>query len=123
MLLTFEIKVEEIEDPKKSLESNSKLNQIDPFLKFQTNYCQLGGLHCSEVAFLLLTQQAQVQFSAFPKIYFDVAEIYQQRCLEESGQRHENVDRIHLVLASSTKKFSLMTLSTLGSCLLVAVAF
>ena len=35
-----------------------------------------------------------------PKNYFDVAEIYQCRWLEESGQRLENVDRTHLVLAS-----------------------
>ena len=37
---------------------------------------------------------------AFPKIFFDVARIYRQRCLEESGQRLENDDRTHLVLAS-----------------------
>ena len=31
----------------------------------------------------------------------DVAEVNQQFCSEESGQRLENVDRTHLVLASS----------------------
>ena len=36
----------------------------------------------------------------FPKIYFHVADIYQQRWLEESGPRLENVDRTHLELAS-----------------------
>ena len=30
----------------------------------------------------------------------DVAEVYQRRCLEESGQWLENVARTHLVLAS-----------------------
>ena len=43
------------------------------------------GLHSTEVAFLLLTQQPWVWFSAFQKIYFDVAEIYQLPWLEESG--------------------------------------
>ena len=50
--------------------------------------------------FLLLTQQPQVRLSAFTKIYFDVAEIYRQRWLEESGQRLENVGQTHLVLVS-----------------------
>ena len=30
----------------------------------------------------------------------DVAEVNQQRCLEESGQRLENIDRTRLALAS-----------------------
>ena len=30
----------------------------------------------------------------------NVAEVNQQRCIEESGQRLENVDQTHLVLAS-----------------------
>ena len=59
-----------------------------------------GGLHSTEVAFLLLTQQPQVRFSAFLKIYFDVTEIYQWCWLEKSGQMLENVDQTHLVLAS-----------------------
>ena len=50
-------------------------------------------LHGTEVAFLLLTRR-------FPKIDFDVAKIYQQRWVQESGQRLENVDPTHLVLAS-----------------------
>ena len=36
----------------------------------------------------------------FPKISFDVAEIYHWRWLEESGQWLENDDRTHLVLSS-----------------------
>ena len=32
-----------------------------------------GGLQSTEVAFLPLTQRPWVQFSAFPKIYFEVA--------------------------------------------------
>ena len=49
---------------------------------------------------MFLTQQPRVRFSAFPKIYFLIAEIYPCRWLEESGQRLLNVDRTHLVLAS-----------------------
>ena len=45
----------------------------------------------AEAAFFLLTRH-QVQLSAFPKIYFDVAEIYRQHRLEDSGQRLNNVD-------------------------------
>ena len=41
-----------------------------------------------------------MRFSAFPKIYFDAAEIYRRRRLEESGPRLLNVDRTHLVIAS-----------------------
>ena len=54
------------------------------------------------VAFLLFNQQPRVPFPAFPKIYFDVAEIYQLRWLEESEQWLENVDRTHPVLANSS---------------------
>ena len=57
------------------------------------------GLHGT-----LLTQQPRVRFSAFPNIYFDVAEIYGWRWLEESGQRLDNVNRIHLVLTSKYYK-------------------
>jgi len=39
-------------------------------------------------------------FSNTEKINFDVAEINQRHCLEESGQRLENADRTHLVVAS-----------------------
>ena len=52
------------------------------------------------VAFLLLTQWTRVRFSALLKIYFNVAEMYQQRWLEKSGQRLENVDRTNLELTS-----------------------
>ena len=49
-------------------------------------------MHRGSVAFLPLTQRPWVQFSAFPKIYFEVAEIYQVRGFEEGGQKLENVD-------------------------------
>ena len=52
-----------------------------------------GGLHGTEEAFLLLTQWPPVQFLAFPKIYFDVVEIYRQCWLEVSRHSLENVDR------------------------------
>ena len=59
-----------------------------------------GGLYNTEVAFLLLTQKPQVRFSAFPKLYLDIADIYRRRWFEKSGQSLENVDRTPLVLAS-----------------------
>lgn len=58
------------------------------------------GLHITEIAFLLFTQPPPVNFSAFPNIYLNVAEIYRQGWLEESAQRLENVERSHLALAS-----------------------
>ena len=44
---------------------------------------KVGGLHSTEVAYLLLTQQPRVQFPAFPQKIFiekiiDVAEVNQQ---------------------------------------------
>ena len=63
------------------------------------------GLHSTEVAHMLLAQQPQVWFPAFPQKHYrgkiiDVAEINQHPWLEESGQWPENVDRTHLALAS-----------------------
>ena len=49
-------------------------------------------------AMVLKGQRPQVRFSAFPRIYFNTAEIYQWPWLEESGQRLENVDPTHVVL-------------------------
>ena len=46
----------------------------------------------------------EVQFSTFPKIYFVDGEIKQRGWLEESGQRLDNVERTHLVLASKNNK-------------------
>ena len=79
---------------------NSFIKNINYFLRMRKRKRLIGGLHSSEVAFLLLTQQPQVRFSAFQKIDFDVAEIYCWCWLEEKGQWLENVDQIHLVLAS-----------------------
>ena len=50
------------------------------------------GLRSTDVAFLLLTQQPQVWFLVFPKIYFDVAQIYWWRWLKVSGQTIDYVD-------------------------------
>ena len=57
----------------------------------------MRGLHSSEEAYLLLTQHSQKCFKG--KIV-KVAEANQQRWLEERGQRLDNFDQIHLVLAS-----------------------
>ena len=46
---------------------------------------------------MLLTPVAP---GSHPKIYFDVAEIFRRRWLEESGQMFQNVFQTHLVLAS-----------------------
>ena len=51
-----------------------------------------AGVYSTEVVFFLFTQLPLVRLLAFLKIYFNVAKIYQLRCLEESGQRFENVD-------------------------------
>ena len=56
------------------------------------------GVHRTEVGFLHLTQGFDSWSSQ--KFTFGVAEIYPQRWLEEGGQRIENVDQTHLVLAS-----------------------
>ena len=64
-------------------------------LQLRRKHCQARGERvCTEVAFLLLTQQPRVQFS------FPFAELYRRCWLEESGQRLENIDRTHLLLAS-----------------------
>ena len=62
-----------------------------------------GSLHSTEVAYLPLTQQPRAQFLAFPKTYFNVAEIYLQHWLEENGQRLENVYPTHLLAPASGK--------------------
>ena len=54
---------------------------------------KLGGLHCTEVEFLRLTQQPQVRFMAFP----------------------ENVDRTHLVLVREASKYKKNSLILFGS--------
>ena len=45
-------------------------------------------------------QVAPALILGIPENLFDVAKIYQQRCFEKSGQRLENVDQPHLLLAS-----------------------
>ena len=61
------------------------------------------GLHGT-----LLTQKPRVRFSAFTKIYLDVAEIYRWRWLEESGQRLDNANQIHLVLTGKYYKNTML---------------
>ena len=62
------------------------------------------GLHSTEVAYMLLTQQPRVRISAYPLIFtekiINVAEVNQWRWLEETEQWFEYVDQTHLVLAS-----------------------
>ena len=57
------------------------------------------------LAYLLLHPDAPGLIPSIPEIiseekFVDVAEVNQLRCLEESGQWLDNVDQIHLVLAS-----------------------
>ena len=76
--------------------------KFDPFYLFnlpQKAIYGWGRLHRTEVPILLHTQWPWVWFSASPKNYFDVAEINWWGWLETRGQRVENVDRTHLVLA------------------------
>ena len=77
----------------------SSWNAKNKSLWFQANVVSQGRQHITEVAFLLLTQRPPVRFSAFLKIYFNVAEIYRQRWLLKSGQRLENFDQTHVALA------------------------
>ena len=55
---------------------------------------------CKQTNALIPAHDKFTQNLTFSKFYFDVAEIYRRRWLEESGQRLENLDRTHLVLAS-----------------------
>ena len=60
-----------------------------------TETFQKQGRYRAEVAFALFIQLLRVQFSMFPNFLnndVDVAEFYQWRWLEESGQRLENID-------------------------------
>ena len=69
--------------------------------------CQLNtylGLHSTEVAFTLFTLQPEGSILSVPeKKCFKVSEIFRRRWFEESGQKLDNVNRTHLVLASATK--------------------
>ena len=58
----------------------------------------LGG--STEVAYLLLTQQHWVQFLAFPRIFLLMLLTFIDWTAQNSGQRLDNVNKTHLVLAS-----------------------
>ena len=64
----------------------------EPLADRELKLVLIKGLHCTEEANLLHTQQPRVRFSAFTKTYFNVAEIYRWHWLKESGQWFENVD-------------------------------
>ena len=66
---------------------------------FGTNKSIRRELHSTEVAFALLIQRSQDQFLHSEKNYLDLAEIFQQHWLGESGQRLGYVDCTHQVLA------------------------
>ena len=68
------------------------MNQVESQIDVKKEIVLIGGLHSTEVAFLLLTQRPWVRFSAFPKIHFAVSEIYQWHKLKESVQRFQNGD-------------------------------
>ena len=56
-----------------------------------------GGQHCIFVILAFDCQRSEI----FPEeTIVDVSEVNQRRCLEESVQWLENVDRTHLILAS-----------------------
>ena len=58
---------------------------------------------CKQTNALIPAHDKFTQNLTFSKFYFDIAEIYRRRWLEESGQRLENLDRTRLVMASATK--------------------
>ena len=59
-----------------------------------------GGCIAQRCSILVPLPVTPGLFLTIPKIYFSVAEIYQRPWLEASGQRLENADWTHLVLAS-----------------------
>ena len=73
-----------------------------------------GGLHRTEVAFSVPTQQPQNCFLAFPKIYLNIVEIYWWRWSEENVQRLEDVDRTYLELTTIRITKYCMTLGQLN---------
>ena len=58
------------------------------------------GLRSTEVAYLLLSQQPRVQFSVSPRIFLLMLLRFIDGTAYNSGQRHDNVNPTHLVLAS-----------------------
>ena len=83
----------------------------------------LGWLHSTEVAYLLLTSSSgfdsQHSQNFFRRKIIKLAVVSLWRWLEESGQRLENADRTHLVLACGEpvlqKMCASMGRATLGS--------
>ena len=59
-----------------------------------------GGLHRTEVAFLLLTQRPWVLFSALPSIFPLIFLRFIDGIAKNSGQRLDNVNQTHLDQAS-----------------------
>ena len=64
---------------------------------FWANLPHLEGLHKTEVAYLLLTQQLRVWFLAFPRMSLLMWLRFVNGTALKSGQRLENVNRTHLV--------------------------
>ena len=58
------------------------------------------GLHSTKVAYLPLTQQPQVWFSAFPRIFLLILLRFIGSTAWNTGQMLDNVNRTYLVLAS-----------------------
>ena len=57
-----------------------------------------GELHSTEVAFLLLTQQPGVRYSALPRIYLLMLLRFIDSTAKNSGQRLDKANGTHLVL-------------------------
>ena len=62
-----------------------------------------GGGHSTEVAYLLFTQQFQVWFSAFLRIFLLMLLIIINGTAVNSGERLDNINQIPLVLASGKR--------------------
>ena len=78
----------------------------------------IGGLHSTEVAQLPLTQQPRVRFLVFPITFLLMLLSFIEGSTSNSGQRLENVNGTHLVLASG--KLVLQKPQILGAaCLIV----
>ena len=62
-----------------------------------------GCIRRSEVAYLLLAQQPQVQLLVFPRIFLYMLLRFIDSTAKNSGQRLDNVNQTHLVVLASGK--------------------
>ena len=77
----------------------------------------IGGLHSTEVAYLLFTQKSRARFMAYPIIYLMMLFRLIDGTVKNNGQRLDNVNQNYLVLA--TGKLELQKSFALGLILIL----